>query len=393
MALRHLCVWVYCGLMVAGCQSETVSAPDVHARQVHPERQALIRTPAVQATAVNLPPSDRVFCLDLDGDGSDEVLGAHGSDLWAARIDRKAVKLLWKQSGKGVVHRLAIGQIGTERTLVIARGIGRGPNLKAPLSLSVWTARSKEPKMLWSNAGVRNEPAHLSIQDLNGDGQSQVAFAHYVDKYHVATRHMNANGIGQLGEKMRMASGRIYADINADGRVDEVISRVYGDAKGLPGDLKINLGQGWVTVSTDNGVRGLVFAHVKGAKPAVFFADGWRSNYGKEAKAQVKTLEWTPMGPKLTKVGDSPGEFTFFELWAVDIDGDGFDELVARGNRHITLFSKADTTVWSQTKLATFEPVINVAFGLGGDGHWRTFVPGKTKTNAILAQVKPKAAQ
>ena len=257
--------------------------------------------------------------------------------------------------------------------------------MKAPLSLSIWTAGLDKPKELWSHSGIRNEPAHLSLQDLNGDGQAQIAFAYYVDKYHVATRHMNGSGAGQLGAKMRMASGRVYTDINADGRVDEVISRVYGDAKGLPGDLKINLGQGWVTVATDNGVRGLASAHVKGSKPAVFFADGWRSNYGKEAKAQLKILEWTASGPKLTKIGHSPDEFTFFELWAVDIDGDGFDELVARGNRHVTLFLKEGKARWSQIKLATFEPVINVAFGLGGDGYWRTFVPGKTHTKTILA--------
>ena len=42
-------------------------------------------------------------------------------------------------------------------------------------------------------------------------------------------------------DKMRMASSWAIGDVNGDTHDDVVIGRVYGDAKGLPGDLKLRL--------------------------------------------------------------------------------------------------------------------------------------------------------
>ena len=116
---------------------------------------------------------------------------------------------------------------------------------------------------LWRYHGPRNEPAHLSLSDVDRDGEQELALAYYQDKYHVVTRHLELDGRAHgPSEPIRMATARVYGDINSDGIADEVISRVYGDAKGEPGDLMVDTGSGLSKVVTDNGVRGLVVARI-----------------------------------------------------------------------------------------------------------------------------------
>ncbi|MGC6415884.1 MAG: FG-GAP repeat domain-containing protein [Bradymonadia bacterium] len=384
--MRLLIVASLCGVL--GCQkaSEAVkSGAGSAAKQGKPRGPSVQRSNA--AAVYTLPPSERVFCLDIDGDGTDEALGAQGSELWAYDLGQKAAVKLWSSTGKGVVHRIVAAEEQGQFYLYLARGIGRGPALNAPLSLSRVLASKGTVFQLWEHAGVRNEPAHLSL--VENAGQPILAFAHYVDKYHVGTRHMSPNGAAVVTEfsvdRMRMASSWALGDINGDNKTDVAIGRVYGDAKGLPGDLKLKLhGGDFMTVKTDRGVRGLVFARDGKGGRTLFVADGWHSNYGKMAKAQLKTVEWTPSGPKLESVGRSPKEFTFFELWARDVDGDGQDEVVARGNSHVSIFSRGRDGKWTRTEAAEFEPVMNVAFCRGADGHWRTLIPNNNGTRTTL---------
>ena len=175
-----------------------------------------------------------------------------------------------------------------------------------------------------------------------------------------------------------MATSRTFGDVNGEGGADEIIGRVYGDARGLPGDLKVDLGNGHMTVATDKGVRGLLYAQIGDEKvPSLYVADGWVANYGKEAKAVLKQLRWSAKGFSSTLVGQSAKEFTFFDLRTVDLNGDGQLEIAARGNEQVTIFERS-AGKWSQWTAARFEPVINIAIGRGGDGVWRVFVPNDT---------------
>ena len=86
------------------------------------------------------------------------------------------------------------------------------------------------------------------------------------------------------GPELRMASSRAYGRIPDVGNV-EVIGRVYGDARGLPGDLRVSFSGKSLPIETTKGVRSVLIAQIGTDKePAVYFADGWVANYGKEAK-------------------------------------------------------------------------------------------------------------
>ena len=133
--MRLLIVASLCGVL--GCQkaSEAVkSGAGSAAKQGKPRGPSVQRSNA--AAVYTLPPSERVFCLDIDGDGTDEALGAQGSELWAYDLGQRAAVKLWSSTGKGVVHRIVAAEEQGQFYLYLARGIGRGAALNAPLSLS-----------------------------------------------------------------------------------------------------------------------------------------------------------------------------------------------------------------------------------------------------------------
>ena len=392
-----LCSAVLLGLfLVLGCAQESQPSPKdtpqsaKKAQSSQPPSPKKKKAPSTTTTTkLELPAASRVFTADLDGDGFHEVLGARGKTLWAYQIHKSGgISKLWEIEGEGTTHRVVIAQ-GAEpksRRLYVARGVGRGM-LGAPLLLQSVVPMSGLATEVFKRSGERNEPAHLSVADVDRDGADELAFAYYQSKYMVVTRHFELSDLqappsgksppSAVGKEMRMATSRLYADVNGAGGGDEVIGRVYGDARGLPGDLKVDLGQGYVTVPTDNGVRGLAAASVvKGEAPSIFYADGWVANYGKSAKATLKRLSWTANGFSSEVVGQSKDEFTFFDLTPVDLDGDGREAVAARGNKRMTIFELKEGR-WRQWTAATYEPVINVAIGQGGDGLWRVFVPGE----------------
>ena len=331
-------------------------------------------------TSAGPPPSDRVFMLDLDGDGFDELLGSDDNALWAMSLADG--RLLWRTEGDGVVHRCVVGDFGHGRGLYVARGIGRG-HLRAPLALQSVDVATGAAKTLWQRTGERAEPAHLSITDVDNDGVKELAFAHYISKYMVQTRHLEATGAAIDGQPLRMASSRAYGDADGDGHREEVIGRVYGDAKGVVGDLRMITAKGeTVMIPSDKGVRAVMVApRGDGKGTSLYFADGWVSNYGKQAKAQLKQAIWAGGNPVITTIGTSDDEFTFFDLTEVDLDGDGAPEIVARGNKHVSLF-RYDGKAWQRRSLAEIRPVLNTAMGKTKAG-WKLAVPDRRQTRVV----------
>jgi hypothetical protein len=341
-------------------------------------------SPALKVGQVGpLPASDRVFAVSADGGTRDLLLGTDGDALWAADVTGPAQgRLLWRVTGPGVVQRVAVGDLGRGRKLYVARGVGRG-FLSAPLVLRELDPKTGQGTELWRNAGARNECAHLSVADVDGDGANELAFAYYASKYMVTTRHLEADGSSQPGAGVRMASSRAHGDLNGDGKADLAVGRVYGDAKGQPGDLKVDLGKGWTTVPTDNGVRAVLIAQLAGdTQPRLYFADGWVSNYGKEAKAQIKRAQWDGTRWTTTLVAKSANEFTFFALQAADVDADGALELVAQGNKKVTRFLPTAKAPWAAQSLAAIEPVLNTTLLRDGT-RWAVAVPHKPHTRMV----------
>lgn len=371
-------------ILLAGCRpSDPADAPKPEA----PTAEAPAQIEAAKAEApppvkaAPLPPSDRVFVAPLDG-AHLHLLGADGDALWAARPGVPGTgEVIWRVQGPGVAQKVAYGDLGDGPKLYVAWGVGRG-FLQAPLVLDAIDPATGARTELWREAGERNEAADLQIADVDRDGAPELALARYASKYVVEPRVIEKGGAATPGAPIRMASSWLYADLDGQPGPEAVIGRVYGDAKGLPGDLKIRTAGAEIPVPTDNGVKALMHGAPGGEPAALYFVDGWVANYGKEARARIKRARLVDGAAVVEPVAASPDEFTFFELTEVDIDGDGVTEIAAQGDKRVTLFSRTDGA-WTGRPLADLEPVLNTAIGRTADGRWTLFVPARPVTRAI----------
>lgn len=326
--------------------------------------------------ATGLPPSDRVFFA------GGLLLGADGTRLWA-RTPGAGGRALWQTEGEGVVHVVAHGDLGDGPRLYVGRGVGRG-HLQAPLVLESIDPATGARTELWRNAGERNEPVTLTVADVDADGKVELAFAYYASKYMVRTRHLRAGGQWMAeGPEVRMATLRLWADVDADGRTDEVLGRVYGDAKDVPGDLRVDRGRGLEPIETENGIKSAAFTAFGRTPPALYFCDGWVANYGQAAKARLKRARYVAGKPVVERLGDSADEFTFFALTAADLDGDGRTDLVAQGDKRFTLFSEGPDGAVTVRRGPALEPVLNTAIGPDERGRMVAYVPARPNTRVL----------
>lgn len=332
----------------------------------------------VPGPVADLPPADRVF-----GAG-EQVIGARGDRLWAAVPKDAGWQVLWVTPYQaGVAHRFAVGDLGQGPRLYVAWGVGRG-FLDAPLVLRAHDLTTGEATEIWRNAGQRNEAADLDFQDVDGDGAPDLMFAYFASKYMVKTRHITQKGSIIEGPEVRMATSRTFGDLDGDGQPDEVVGRVYGDAKGEPGDLTVHFGGGpAVRVPVQNGVKAVMVARLGAdTRPTLYVSDGWLADYGKSAKARVSRVTWQGRVPTVELVANSDDEFTFFEMTTADLDGKGQAALVVRGEKRVARFDPAPQGPWAMRPLAGLTPVLNTGLSRRGDAYL-VLVPAEPATRAV----------
>ena len=356
-------------------------------------------TTLTSAEAKTLPPARRVFTVDLDRDGSDELLIAHQTTLSAHRWlgSQGGWQPIWEIKGPGVAQTVLPDPVKPE--LYIAWGMGKG-QMVAPITLGKVDALSGTHRVVWTYQGGRSQTVELAwVQDTT-DQTPSLMVVHFVSKYHTRRVLLDQLDAAKIRERstgqIRMGTSWLVANIDGKPGLEEVVGRVYGDVKGEYGDLWVypfksdttTFTQGEV-IATQRGVKTLLreefttpASGAEGTSVGVFFSDGWVAAYGKKAKASLKRLSWQQGRPIVEQLATSPDEFTFFSLWSKSVPS-GKRYLFAYGNKGISLITPEKVGPWRVTRLLDSPPIVNAAIGYTAlDKQWWGFTPHESGAKA-----------
>lgn len=336
---------------------------------------------------IQLAPARRVFSADLDRDGSDELLIAHNAQLSAWRWSGASWDQLWSTEGPGVAQLILTDSRAPK--VWVAWGMGRG-KMQAPITVSALDPLSGAQRQVWSYKGGRSQVVSMEWVEVDQDPEPELMIAHFVNKYHtrrVILDQLTASApVEDVTAQIRMGTSWALANLDQSLGLEEVIGRVYGDAKGEYGDLSVrpfkrdrkalSLDQ---VIATERGVKHL--AYLPEVSEGLLFSDGWVAAYGKKAKAKLKRLRWLEGRPVVDHLATSPNEFTFFRLWSRRDPVQGKHLLFAQGNKGLNVITPQAQGPWRVTQVLKTPPIVNIAVGYVG-GEWWAFTPHESGAQA-----------
>lgn len=335
---------------------------------------------APSGAPIKLSPARRVFSADLDRDGSDELLIAHNTRLEAWRWSGATWEKLWSTKGEGVAQMTLADPKVNE--LWVAWGMGRG-KMTAPITLSAIDPLTGEQRVVWTYKGGRSQTVSMQWVEVDQDPEPELMIAHFVNKYHtrrvILDQLTQAQPTESATAPLRMGTSWLIADLDGAPGLEEVVGRVYGDAKGEYGDLStrafkrslraVKLDQ---VSPTERGVK--YIAHLPNISEGLLFSDGWVAAYGKKAKAKLKRLRWSNGRAIVEQLASSPQEFTFFSFWSrYDPETKAY-RLFAQGNLGVNLITPRAQGPWETQQVLKTPPIVNAAVGYAG-GIWWAFTP------------------
>lgn len=268
--------------------------------------------------------------------GGAQVLEAHDVDG-----DGKAELLLGL--GETVAHR------GAKTQVLLLRLVGRELSLE-----SIAMPDSERAEVVALLALPRKHP--WSHSALGAERQATLLVAHFESRFVVrlstASRGENEWQLMPRAS-VRMATSIVLGDTDGDGTPEVIVGRVYGDAPNTDGDAFVLGADGSrIPIPTTRGVRGLAVVDLDGdGRDDVLLGDGWHSNYGKLARAQLTVARRGTDGFRSETVARFDGQFTLWQLLAADLNGDGAPEVVVRGSGHVELLSPA--LGWQAARVAS----------------------------------------
>jgi hypothetical protein len=279
---------------------------------------------------------------DLDGDGVAELVLVGGDRL---RVVDAAGTVRAEAAAPGGIQVLTVADLDGDGRAEILAGWGISREHRAALA-QIDHYRLEGP-VLTQGTIDRPVTTRQEIAALVPAGGGDLWIAAFADKYEVRLSRARRGPDGwrlEEVERLRMATAYATGDVDGDGVADLLVGRVYGDAQGLDGDAFLRRPDGTrVTIPTTRGVRAIAVADVDGdGRAEVFLGDGWHRDYARQARGLLTGARWQDGAFAAETLEDTPGQFTLWQILAVDVDGDGRPELVTRGNRYVRVYRHAE---------------------------------------------------
>lgn len=375
------------------CQRDDGKRPIDQARQpraeARPASTAEILTAAQRRLgALPCPPPMRVDVGNVDGAGRPEIVIACDDALLVLEASGA---LRARAATRGWPQELLVTDIDGDGASELITGWGtsrRRQNARARLLLHrvKGDALSETPLLIPETS--RNEIAGVALESAGKNWS--LAVAHFTSKYTVRHLRLRGSRSGVQAEELgswRMATSSALGRFTAD-KHQLVVGRLYGDALGDDGDAFVLVDNKRLPIPTTRGVRSIAVADLdRDGRDEVLLADGWSQRYAQQGRAMLTLASWTGKTFETRLLLQIPGEYTINRVRVVDVNHDGTPELLLVGSATTRLFHKRGDR-W-EGRLLSKQAGDAAAIDIDGDGLDEVVVVGKTATIVRLEGVPP----
>ncbi|MGM0598113.1 MAG: FG-GAP repeat domain-containing protein [Myxococcota bacterium] len=241
--------------------------------------------------------------------------------------------------------------------LAVAWGRGRKKNTSV-ITLSIYRFAEGKiiPRHIYSPSTQRPDPVSLHIHK-----NKTLYFAFHINKYKVkivktSKPFVDLKEIGIF----KMISN--ISTVNYNKKNHLVVSRIYGDKPGSPGELFLLSPSGKkVKLPSLRGVRGLLAANVNSTpEEEILIGDGWDKNYGKIARPLLSKLKLNSENKFEKEIVDEiKNNFSIIQIEKADLDGDKKIDIVVKGNNIIkAYFPSQNWKSYVLAKVSGFDPFV-----------------------------------
>jgi hypothetical protein len=292
----------------------------------------------------------RAVICDLDGNGKREIVAIDGQAIHVIEGGGHEVSSTPVTSG---IQVLVAGDLDGNKHDELYAGWGQTREFmsaKARITqLRLDKGKLVEQVVLAPETEREEVVAIVPAPDVKG-----LIVAYFDSKYMVTSMAMTKGVQGWSGTKLAtLRTAPLYArgDIDGDSKLDLVVGRVYGDDRGIDGDVFVLAPDGTRTkLPSTRGLRSLTLADGDGDGVLdVFMGDGWHQNYGQMARGLLTWVRHRPSGFTSELVEDTQGQFELMRILPARIDGKL--ALVTQGSHYVRVFVRSGDT-WSGTTIA-----------------------------------------
>lgn len=249
---------------------------------------------------------------------------------WLQIFDARG-RSLARADAPGAAHVLEVVGADADQRVLLALGRGVGRDARDASSSAVvhrFDGRALGPaEAIPLPPSTRAQIVGIAARDPRAERLWLGAFE---SKYIMALYAVERGDRGYQAravDRMRVPLSLSVGDPDGDGEGDLFIARPYGDSAELPGDVFRWRDGAREPLPSVRGARA-VLAHGN----AVFLADGWHKDYGRQANALITRVERAGDDWRARVLVHVRGRHGYTRLRVGDVDGDREPDLLAAGN-------------------------------------------------------------
>jgi len=296
---------------------------------------------------------------DLYGSKKAELICGRDSTVLIYSLENDSAYLVFEKSLSDEVLKLAVGDADNDgkNELIVVTGRRRYVETEVRVTMFDYANEEWVVSGLYEKYSIRPQATELIIANYPDQKSNSILVSYFESKYLIETIRIFLSDGEWKNEvlaikrmAMAMDLGLLRADHSKDLKMEMVVGRVYGDEIGMVGESYI-FGTD-VCLPSKRGVKAIRIGDGDNdGENEVYVGDGWHQDYGKIARGRLAEINVIDSAYSYTLIEDVRYQYETTQIEIYDVNMDGLNEVLTRGNRYFRIYQKAgdEWTVFTDT--------------------------------------------